>query len=103
MVNTVYAFYWDITVDWQLIQPGRQMRMDLQFSKPAVYYAAIVADFLVRFSWSVRLRIEVQDFTPAGYIMELAEILRRWMWVIFRLEREWVGRGFGRLGSYLGE
>lgn len=78
----------------------RLLRPHLYFKDPVVYYLAVVMDLCLRFIWSLKIstHLVMHQFTLGGFILETLEILRRWIWVFFRLEREWVGRGYGRLG-----
>lgn len=63
-----------------------------------IYYAAVIFDLLLRLTWSLKLspHLRLDQLTAGGFIMEALEILRRWVWVYFRLEREWVARGLWR-------
>ncbi|KAI8866173.1 EXS-domain-containing protein [Ramicandelaber brevisporus] len=107
IVNTLYSFYWDIAMDFDLGHiSGRRapaysaksfpfmLRPRLHFPDPMLYYTAIALDFILRIAWTLKLswhlRIDTMTFGP--FLMAFIEILRRWMWVYFRLEREWVYR-----------
>ena len=58
------------------------------------YYCAIVFDLFLRFFWSYTLipQRDQQDFSDIGVIISpisaIAEILRRTMWSVLRLENE---------------
>ncbi|RKP08435.1 EXS family-domain-containing protein, partial [Thamnocephalis sphaerospora] len=103
LFNSFYSFYWDVAVDWQLgplslpLTPqwevhARYLRPMLHFSEPSIYYLAIVLDFLLRFTWSLKLstHLRLDELTAGGFVLEWLEVVRRWLWVYFRLEREWV-------------
>ncbi|KAI9345008.1 EXS family-domain-containing protein [Obelidium mucronatum] len=85
------------------------LRKVLHFQYPQVYYAAIIFNTLLRMSWIVRVAILQTllkesfwgggDDTTSGIRGTLLgvdlglkglEVLRRWVWVFFRVEREWV-------------
>ncbi|KAF8250462.1 hypothetical protein K440DRAFT_163545 [Wilcoxina mikolae CBS 423.85] len=66
MVNTLFAFYWDVTRDWELtLLTSRRsssggeypwgLRRNRHFVAPEFYYVAIVLDFALRCAWSVKL------------------------------------------------
>ncbi|KAI9190244.1 protein-ER retention protein [Blastocladiella emersonii ATCC 22665] len=69
------------------------------------YYVAIVADFILRFLWALRLSSHV----PSATLLSLAEVGRRGMWCALRIEREWTcsptaataARRFSKHGSSL--
>eukprot|EP00842_Homolaphlyctis_polyrhiza_P004146 jgi/Hompol1/4732/HPOL_003857-RA len=86
------------------------------FRIKAVYYVAIVVDTVLRFSWIAKITLyyRLAEAHAAGnrgqeatwndtmvlstlvavdLALKTLEILRRWMWVFFRIEREWVVTG----------
>jgi hypothetical protein len=131
-INSIYSFYWDVAKDWdltfftsihqKLTSPSTThslhrplssespfgLRPTLIFPSPAIYYYAIVLDLLLRFTWSLKLSPHLDhfaDFESGIFVMECLEVGRRWMWIFFRVETEWVrsmgggGRGGGLLGQ----
>jgi len=113
-LNSGYSFYWDVTMDWGLtifrstspsgdvVSGGEKpnhpwgLRPNRQYHSPALYYAVVILDFLLRCTWSFKLSPHlgyVNDLEGGIFMLELAELVRRWMWVFFRVEREWVGLG----------
>ncbi|KAI8052266.1 EXS family-domain-containing protein [Syncephalis plumigaleata] len=160
LINSLYSFYWDVTIDWHLGQLGpfsatttvnsnnsnpsteyhtihhqgytpitsmlsvhpnpfssstrlftlgtaptrwpedskhaKLLRPILHFGEPFIYYMAITLDFLLRFTWSLKLstHLRLDELTAGGFALEWLEVVRRWLWVYFRLEREWVVRGY---------
>ncbi|RKO92766.1 EXS family-domain-containing protein, partial [Blyttiomyces helicus] len=85
------------------------LRPILHFPYPSLYYLAIVLDSSMRFAWLLRLVPRHVTVRAAGFSfaaaatapaaldagLKVLELLRRWMWVFFRVEREWVSRGAG--------
>lgn len=86
------------------------LRPILHFRHSVLYYLAIIVDTLLRISWVVRVTIlrQVVDSIGASkgagvketlmavdIALKVLEILRRWVWVFFRVEREWVSRRRG--------
>lgn len=56
-----------------------------------MYVLAIAIDLLLRFTWSIKMSSHLQHllaFEGAIALLELGEILRRFMWLIFRVEWE---------------
>jgi len=128
-VNSLYSFYWDVAKDWDLtlfssfssLPPFSKsprslhrntdapfgLRERLVFPNPSIYYYAITLDLLLRFTWSLKLSPHLDhfaDFESGIFVLECAEVGRRWMWIFFRVETEWVrslgsGRGEGLLGQ----
>ncbi|ORX63177.1 EXS-domain-containing protein [Hesseltinella vesiculosa] len=115
-MNSMYSFWWDIAMDWSLIQvtydhptkhgvhhprqsstPMIRIRRHLHFSWSWVYVLAILLDFVLRITWSLKLSSHIYFQRIAGniFLVELLEVVRRWLWIIFRLENEWVKRGSG--------
>ncbi|GAB7359494.1 hypothetical protein MBLNU230_g6139t1 [Neophaeotheca triangularis] len=84
LLNSSYSLYWDIYKDWDL-QP-KSLRSRLFFA-PSSYYLAILVDAVLRFTWGYQL---VYDSETNLFVIELLEILRRWMWAFLRIETEWV-------------
>jgi hypothetical protein len=58
VINSLYSFYWDVVVDWNLTllttpsAPGPKLwglRNKIHFASPQLYYTAIALDFLLRY------------------------------------------------------
>ncbi|KAI8072627.1 EXS family-domain-containing protein [Gongronella butleri] len=116
--NSMFSFWWDIAMDWSLIQvtyehltakhasiglhqhhqsatPMIRFRRHMHFSSTSVYFFAMMLDFVLRITWSLKLSSNMYFQQVAGsiFLLELLEVARRWLWIIFRLESEWVKRG----------
>jgi EXS family len=54
----------------------------------------MLIDFVLRTTWSLKLssHLSVKQLEGSIIIMEFLEIFRRWIWVFFRFESEWVKR-----------
>ncbi|CDH55423.1 exs family protein [Lichtheimia corymbifera JMRC:FSU:9682] len=110
-INSMYSFWWDISMDWSLINitttsprthqqtPILRFRRHLHFNDPIWYYAAMTLDFVLRTTWSLKLssHLYVKRLEGSIFTMELLEVFRRWVWVIFRMENEWVKRATASL------
>lgn len=111
----MYSFYWDVAKDWNLefftpihpksYIPSFKLRQNLIFKDPVIYYIAIMMDFLLRFTWSLKLSSHlhiIHQLEGGVFLMEVLEVLRRCLWIFFRLESAWIERGEkgGGLGIY---
>ncbi|KAG9133039.1 hypothetical protein Leryth_023720 [Lithospermum erythrorhizon] len=93
-IATFMNTYWDIVVDWGLLQRKSKnlfLRDKLVISKRSVYFVAIVLDILLRFAW-LQLVLTFNVHSLHGHarssLFAFLEILRRGMWNFFRLENE---------------
>jgi len=102
LANTLFAFYWDVTRDWELslLTPRRSsaehpfgLRKNRHFVAVEFYYVAVGLDFLLRFAWSVKLspHLDFLNEMEGGiFTLELLEVFRRWVWLFLRVEKEFV-------------
>ena len=100
-INSFYSFYWDVAKDWDLtlFSPERDnpehpwgLRRHTHFHTKEMYYGAIIIDFMLRCTWSFKLSPHLDHFNDLEggiFVMEFLEVLRRWMWIFFRVETEW--------------
>lgn len=70
------------------------MRSFLHYEDPLFYLMAVVLDFLLRTTWMLKLvsNIQIEEYEGGVFTMECLEVLRRWIWVLFRMESEMVKR-----------
>ena len=57
---------------------------------------AIFLNFILRMTWSIKLSSHLysqSEGTPLIFWLEIAEVLRRWIWVFLRIEWEVVRKG----------
>lgn len=104
MINSFYSFYWDVAKDWDLslfdgarARNSREhpfgLRRTLRLGRPGLYYGVIALDLFLRCTWSLKLSPHLDrivDFESSIFIVELLEVLRRWIWIFFRVETEWI-------------
>ncbi|KAI0596591.1 EXS family-domain-containing protein [Biscogniauxia sp. FL1348] len=104
IVNSLYSFYWDVAKDWDLtlFNGARErsapdhafgLRRPLRVGPPALYYAVIAVDLLLRCTWSLKLSphlARLADHEGSIFMLELLEVFRRWVWIFFRVETEWI-------------
>ncbi|GAA6040794.1 hypothetical protein JCM8097_003304 [Rhodosporidiobolus ruineniae] len=74
------------------------LRPILLLPDPFVYYLCIALDLLLRFTWSLKLSPHLhnaQELEAGVFVVEVMEVVRRWMWVYLRVEWEAVRKGAG--------
>ncbi|KAL8861103.1 MAG: hypothetical protein Q9178_002616 [Gyalolechia marmorata] len=77
------------------------LRPHTHFHTPQIYYTAIVLDLLLRCTWSLKLSPHLDhwnDLEGTIFLLEMAEVVRRWVWIFFRVETEWVRVRSGVVG-----
>jgi hypothetical protein len=86
---------WDLkfisTSKYSLV-PRIDRRLALVF-EPSLYYIAILVDLLLRFTWSLKLSSHlhrIAELESGVFLMECLEVMRRWLWMYFRMENAWV-------------
>lgn len=87
-------------MDWDLTFLSRYrhkspygLRQQRVFQAPILYYLVIVFDIVLRFAWSMKLSlhlVKLDGLEGGVFLLEVLELLRRWVWVYFRVETEWV-------------
>ncbi|PGH11492.1 hypothetical protein AJ79_04867 [Helicocarpus griseus UAMH5409] len=109
LVNSLFSFYWDVAKDWDLTlfyalnhphDPEHPfgLRRHRYFHANQMYYSAIIIDLLLRFTWLSRLstRLDRVNGIEGGvFVLMFLEVIRRWMWIFFRVETEWVRNNRG--------
>lgn len=89
------------------------LRPILHFSKYWTYYVVMFIDLILRFTWFVDvfpifqlknpflvddtptvpediIKMQIEKLLLSRLLLRALEIIRRWLWIFFRLEREWV-------------
>uniref|UniRef100_A0A8B9J885 SPX domain-containing protein n=1 Tax=Astyanax mexicanus TaxID=7994 RepID=A0A8B9J885_ASTMX len=83
---------WDLRMDWGLLQGNGLLKEELLFSREVYYYAAMLADVLLRISWAINILLaQMKDSSAAASasaVLAPLEVLRRSLWNLFRLENE---------------
>ena len=108
-INSLYSYLWDIIMDWGLIQfnitgfarqRNGQRKCNFiiwrqQMFYPLILYVfAAVINLVLRFSWMANQFHYFQRFHAMQLVLliELAEVLRRSMWNMFRVEWEIISK-----------
>lgn len=84
---------WDLFMDFSLLQPSsrhRGLRDILALKNKWLYYFILVADPVLRFSWIFYAIFthNTQHSTIVSFMVAFAEVTRRGLWSIFRVENE---------------
>ncbi|KAF2993059.1 hypothetical protein E8E13_000131 [Curvularia kusanoi] len=93
VINAIYTSFWDIYYDWSLGDPRARhpfLRKELGYKKIWWYYTAMVIDPILRFAWVLYIvdPLQLQHSAKTSFCAALAEIFRRGMWSVFRVENE---------------
>jgi xenotropic and polytropic retrovirus receptor 1 len=92
-INATYCSFWDVAMDWSLGNPYARyplLRENLAYRRIWMYYVAMVLDPILRFQWIFYAIYadDVQHSTLVSFFVALAEVFRRAMWMLFRVENE---------------
>ncbi|KAJ1969316.1 Signal transduction protein [Dimargaris xerosporica] len=103
VVATVYCLYsyaWDIYYDWGMVEHDKgkniRLRRERRYAWTWTYWFAIVANFILRCTWTAALANvyfhfkDKNHFELITFLAALGEMLRRFMWNFFRMENEQV-------------
>ncbi|GMM31819.1 Syg1 protein [Martiniozyma asiatica (nom. inval.)] len=91
--NSVYSSIWDLIMDWSLVDFDSEnflLRDELVFKNKNFYYFAMISDVILRFQWVfyVLFPSYIQQSAVTSFGVALAEIIRRFIWIFFRMENE---------------
>lgn len=95
-VNAIYCSIWDLFMDFSLLQANARRRLlrDITALRPVwIYYAIMFLDPLLRFSWILYAIFthNTQHSTLVSFCVALAEVIRRGLWTLLRVENEHCG------------
>ena len=97
VVATLYAYAWDIYMDWGLLRSHssrKKLLRTLILYPKAFYYWAMVSNFFLRFSWVLTLLPSTIFSDTLGswqvllLLLSLIEAFRRAQWSLIRVENE---------------
>lgn len=92
VVNTIYCVFWDIKLDWSLGNTSCGfLREDLTFEDHKwIYWVAMVEDVLLRCNWVAYVASSryPQHSSAISFFVALSEVVRRGVWMVFRVENE---------------
>ncbi|KAK3640493.1 Xenotropic and polytropic retrovirus receptor 1 [Elasticomyces elasticus] len=95
-VNSIYCIFWDLEYDWSMplnprAKPYPLLRSTLAYRKRIWwYYAAIIIDPILRCNWIfyIIFRGDIQHSSIVSFLIAFSEVIRRGIWVLFRVENE---------------
>ncbi|KAI8633230.1 EXS-domain-containing protein [Xylariaceae sp. FL1651] len=92
-LNGIYTSVWDLFMDFSLLQADarhRFLRDILGLKRHWVYYGIMIIDPILRFGWIFYaiFTYDKQHSTIVSFLVALAEVTRRGMWALFRVENE---------------
>ncbi|CAE6435535.1 unnamed protein product [Rhizoctonia solani] len=95
-ISSVFGAYWDYTMDWSVlkVQGIKYKFLRKELAYPGwipVYYIAIIANTLIRFSWVGYIPRGGPPITTRSFIIAVFEMIRRVQWNFLRLENEHIG------------
>jgi hypothetical protein len=105
LLNSLYSFYWDVAKDWDLTLLSSNshvraapdhpygLRRHRAFRPAGIYYAITALDLVLRCTWALKLSPHLAGLGgPEGsiFLVEVLEVVRRWVWIFFRVETEYV-------------
>jgi hypothetical protein len=82
VISTSYSYYWDLSNDWCIFRKNKLIpRFCLRI--------AIVLNLFLRFNWILTVNTFLLfDKVLLSFIFSCLEIIRRYIWAIFRVELE---------------
>ncbi|RBR22919.1 uncharacterized protein FIESC28_04217 [Fusarium coffeatum] len=92
-INSVYCSFWDLFMDFSLLQPGSKhkgLREILALKRRWMYYFIMIIDPILRFAWIFYAIFthNTQHSTIVSFMVAFMEVTRRGMWTLFRVENE---------------
>ncbi|XP_024217682.1 solute carrier family 53 member 1 isoform X2 [Halyomorpha halys] len=95
VVSSIYAYTWDIKMDWGLFDSAsgenKFLREEIVYSSKGFYYFAIIEDLVLRFLWVPSFILTQNKYVGAELMTSMTaplEVFRRFVWNFFRLENE---------------
>ena len=98
IVNTVYCYYWDVEMDWDISWfsaetnwcwlPSRwpALKADLLYSPRWLYLWAMGSNLFGRVAWIYKLSSHLKHWKVVTFSVALVEVFRRFQWVFLRIE-----------------
>lgn len=92
-INSTYSFFWDIIMDWGFItihRTGKITTRQRSFLPIIFYFPLVIINLCLRFSWAANRLASLSHLHASELILlvELAEVFRRCLWAVVRVEWE---------------
>jgi xenotropic and polytropic retrovirus receptor 1 len=82
LTSTAYSYFWDIGKDWDIFADGKLIRKRF-------HYGAAAVNLLLRSTWILTINtFFLFDYILLSFLFGCLEVLRRYMWAVFRMELE---------------
>ena len=99
LFHSSYSLFWDVKMDWFIDISSRRLRSTKLALPTTIYYVGILIDFIIRYWW-----VWVQWYGASSYFnfiffdseLQYLEVFRRAIWVVFKLESEYVLKLFSK-------
>ncbi|KAK7749781.1 Xenotropic and polytropic retrovirus receptor 1 [Cytospora paraplurivora] len=93
MTNGIYTAFWDVFMDFSLLQSHarhRYLRDITALKSRWPYYLIMIIDPILRFNWIFYAIFthDTQHSSLASFFIAFAEVTRRGMWTLLRVENE---------------
>ena len=91
LLNASYSFYWDVYRDWDLDLRRPDLRAKRVWEPVELYWAMVPVDLILRLAWAFKLSSHLSyyyDLEAGLFLLEILEVMRRFLWVFFRVEAE---------------
>eukprot|EP00429_Kryptoperidinium_foliaceum_P000498 CAMPEP_0176010618 /NCGR_PEP_ID=MMETSP0120_2-20121206/4861_1 /TAXON_ID=160619 /ORGANISM="Kryptoperidinium foliaceum, Strain CCMP 1326" /LENGTH=427 /DNA_ID=CAMNT_0017343455 /DNA_START=56 /DNA_END=1335 /DNA_ORIENTATION=+ len=106
VINSIFSFMWDLVMDWGLLQPGDKQQSNWGL-RPVLlfrgvwgfYHICVVLNLVGRTLWSLRWSPQANLFLGTFFLasfQQVAEVLRRCLWNVLRVEWECIKKGVHR-------
>ncbi|WPH03703.1 Hypothetical protein R9X50_00658600 [Acrodontium crateriforme] len=106
LINAIYSFYWDIYRDWDFDLRRYNLRSRRIWEPVEIYWAMVPVDLVLRLAWAFKLSSHLSyyyDLEAGLFLLEILEVVRRFLWVFFRVEAEHFRNGHASREVLLGE
>jgi hypothetical protein len=98
--SAIFSGTWDILMDWSLFEDWKFRKTRIYpnwystYLTSRVYIPAIILNILLRFSWVLLISpdqwLETDQFQGLIFGLAVLEMIRRFIWALFRVENEMV-------------
>lgn len=93
-INSLFSYSWDLLMDWGMISFFRGKNAAHRTPRRLIHAGFLLiaasVNLILRFSWTANYFPIFAFLHPASliFLVEIAEVFRRWFWIIFRVEWE---------------
>lgn len=95
IISTLYAYAWDLRMDWGLLETSGKnflLRKYITFEPKRNYYIVMITNLIMRLAWTITLSPSIVSIFGDPNLVTFAtgsvEIIRRGIWNLLRVEKE---------------